>query len=84
MGAYLNPGRRGLEEAVRSEIYVDKTDMLGFLNTLVSTKQKYASVSRPRRSGKTMAADMICAYYARTANRTYNDKAALRYTVQLA
>lgn len=31
-------------------------------------KQKYVSVSRPRRFGKTMAADMICAYYDREAD----------------
>ncbi len=42
--------------------------MQGFLNTVVRTKQKYVSVSRPRRFGKTMAADMICAYYDRDAD----------------
>ena len=67
MGAYLNPGRQGFEMGVNSEIYVDKTGMLAFLNTLVNTKQRYVSVSRPRRFGKTMAADMLCAYYGRTA-----------------
>ena len=32
---------------------------------VVGTKQKYISVSRPRRFGKTMAADMFCAYYGK-------------------
>jgi len=68
MGAYLNPGKEAFEEAVNSEIFVDKTEMLGYLNTIVKTKQKYVSVSRPRRFGKTMAADMICAYYDRDAD----------------
>lgn len=67
MGTYLNPGRQGFEEAVNSEIFVDKTEMVGYLNTLVNTKQKYVSVSRPRRFGKTTAADMVCAYYGRGA-----------------
>ena len=67
MGTYLNPGRQSFEEAIGSEIYVDKTEMLAYLNTLVNTKQKYVSVSRPRRFGKTMAADMVCAYYDREA-----------------
>jgi len=67
MGTYLNPGSQAFEEAVGSEIYVDKTGMVGRLNALVNTKQKYVSVSRPRRFGKTMAADMLCAYYGRTA-----------------
>ena len=68
MGTYLNPGKAAFEEAVNSEIYVDKTEMIGFLNSVVRTKQKYVSVSRPRRFGKTMAADMICAYYDRKAD----------------
>ena len=63
MGAYFNPGKQSFEMGVRSEIYVDKTAMIAFLNTLVNTKQRYVSVSRPRRFGKTMAADMLCAYY---------------------
>ena len=67
MGTYLNPGRRGFENAVGSEIYVDKTGMLAYLNTLVNTSQRYVSVSRPRRFGKTMAADMACAYFGRDA-----------------
>ena len=68
MGIYLNPGKAAFEEAVNSEIYIDKSEMLLFLNSVVKTKQKYVSVSRPRRFGKTMAADMICAYYDREAD----------------
>ena len=62
---YLNPEVTAFEEAIHSPIYIDKTEMITFLNTLVHTKQKYVSVSRPRRFGKTMAADMISAYYCR-------------------
>ena len=65
MGMYLNPGTASFTEAVNSKIFIDKTQMISFLNSLVKTKQKYVSVSRPRRFGKTMAADMICAYYGR-------------------
>ena len=68
MGTYLNPGKAAFEEAVNSEIFVDKTEMILFLNSVVRTKQKYVSVSRPRRFGKTMAADMLCAYYGRAAD----------------
>ena len=68
MGTYLNPGNKQFEMAVSSEIYIDKTKMLGYLNTLVNTNQRYVCVSRPRRFGKTMAADMICAYYDREAD----------------
>ena len=68
MGTYLNSGKAAFEEAIHSEIFVDKTEMIQYLNAVVKTKQKYVSVSRPRRFGKTMAADMICAYYDREAD----------------
>ena len=63
MGIYLNPGSDRYEEALRTEIYVDKTNMLSFLNSVVNTKRKYVAVSRPRRFGKTTTAEMISAYY---------------------
>ena len=65
MATYLNPGKEPYQMAVNSEIFVDKTLMIRYLNSVVDTQQRYISVSRPRRFGKTMAADMICAYYGR-------------------
>lgn len=67
MGTYLNPGSAAFKEALNSEIFVDKTGMIQYLNRIICTKQKYVSVSRPRRFGKTMAADMLSAYYGRRA-----------------
>ena len=68
MGIYLNPGKTAYEEAVNSEIFVDKTEMILYLNSIVKTEQKYVCVSRPRRFGKSMAAKMISAYYDREAD----------------
>ena len=68
MGIYLNPGKGRFQEALNSQIYVDKTGMVGYLNTLVNTSQKYLCVSRPRRFGKTMAINMLCAYYGMGAD----------------
>lgn len=68
MGTYLNPGSQRFQMAVNSEIFVDKTEMLLYLNSVVNTQQRFVSVSRPRRFGKSMAADMICAYYDREAD----------------
>ena len=68
MGTYLNPGKGAFEEALNSEIFVDKTEMIRHLNSLVKTSQKYVCVSRPRRFGKSMATNMICAYYDREAD----------------
>ena len=75
MGTYLNPGKAAYQIAHNSEIFIDKSEMILYLNSVVNTSQRYVSVSRPRRFGKTMAADMLCAYYDREANsRTLFEK----------
>ena len=63
MGRYLNRGCKGFEESLNSAIYADKTRLIEKLNKVVDTRQKYVCVSRPRRFGKTMAIDMLAAYY---------------------
>ncbi len=65
MGIYLNPGNKGFWQAVRSEIYVDKTGLIAVTNNYVNTLQKYLCVSRPRRFGKSVALKMLAAYYSR-------------------
>ena len=69
MGIYLNPGHVKFQKAVDSEIYIDKTEMITYLNSVVNTEQCYVSVSRPRRFGKTIAANMLCAYYGKGDSR---------------
>lgn len=68
MGIYLNPGGMHMQESRGSKIYVDKSVLISYLNSVVSTGQKYVCVSRPRRFGKTMAANMVSAYYDRTVD----------------
>lgn len=68
MGTYLNPGADMLRMSRSSKIYVDKSAMLVHLNSVIGTEQRFVCVSRPRRFGKSMAANMICAYYDRTVN----------------
>lgn len=65
MGIYLNPGNRGFWKAIRSEIYVDKTGLITLTNKYLNTQQQYLCVSRPRRFGKSMALQMLAAYYSR-------------------
>ena len=62
MGIYLNPGNSGFAEILQSD-YVDKTGMIALMNEVVGTKRKLACVSRPRRFGKSYAAQMLVAYY---------------------
>lgn len=65
MGIYLNPANDGFWRAVRSEIYVDKTELIADTNKYLNTEQQYICVSRPRRFGKSMALNMLAAYYSR-------------------
>lgn len=63
MGDYLNPGTDNFEMSLDSEIYVDKSNLIVKTNRLIRTKQRFICISRPRRFGKTMAAEMLSAYY---------------------
>lgn len=66
MGLYLNPGNEAFRQAVTDDIYIDKTKMIALMNRkLNKIRVKYACVSRPRRFGKSMAADMLAAYYSK-------------------
>lgn len=65
MGIYLNPGNEGFQSALRSQVYVDKTEMLEYTNSVLDSEQRYICVSRPRRFGKSMTAEMLVAYYDR-------------------
>jgi len=64
-GTYLNPSNNGFAESLRSKIYVDKSELISYTNSVLRTQQKFVCVSRPRRFGKTMAAQMLVAYYSR-------------------
>ena len=63
MGSYLNPSSERFQTSLRSEIYVDKSMLIAQINRKVRTEQKFICVSRPRRFGKSMAAEMLAAYY---------------------
>lgn len=65
MGSFLNPRNKGFAESLNSPIYVDKSPLIGILNRLINTKKKFVCVSRPRRFGKSVTAEMLVAYYAR-------------------
>ncbi|MCD8205363.1 MAG: AAA family ATPase, partial [Clostridia bacterium] len=65
MSNYLNLGNEKFQISLDSEIYVDKTGLIEYTNKTVSTRQRFICVARPRRFGKTMAAEMLEAYYCR-------------------
>lgn len=65
MGIYLNPKNTNFRETLSRTIYVDKTMMIASLNEIMRTGNKFVCVSRPRRFGKTIAGNMISAYFSK-------------------
>ena len=65
MAIYLNPGNEGFKLTLAREIYVDKTMLISELNKFIDRGNNYICVSRPRRFGKTIATNMMCAYYSK-------------------
>lgn len=68
MGIYLNPGNEGFKRAIRSKVYIDKTGLLEYTNSVLDTEQSYICISRPRRFGKSIAAEMLVAYYDKSCD----------------
>ncbi|MBR1744203.1 MAG: AAA family ATPase, partial [Lachnospiraceae bacterium] len=65
MGIYLNPGFENFRRTLSAEIYVDKTMMIAESNKFIDRGNNFVCVSRPRRFGKTIAGNMLSAYYSK-------------------
>ena len=65
MGRFVNPDNSAFQVALNSKIYVDKTGLLEYTNSVLGTSDAYICNSRPRRFGKSYAANMLTAYYSR-------------------
>ena len=70
MGTYLNTGKRKFQETVNSKIYIDKTELIEYTNSVLCSNQKYICVSRPKGFGKSITANMLIAYYGRDEDAT--------------
>lgn len=46
MGTYFNPDNGSFRQAVRSEIYVDKTGLLKYTNKFLNTENNCIALSR--------------------------------------
>ncbi len=68
VGKFLNPGNQAFRDVLNSDIYVDKTELLDYINSVIDTTSKFICNSRPRRFGKSITADMMTAYYSRGCN----------------
>ena len=65
MGSFVNPTNTAFSKCFNSEIYVDKSELITFTNKKINSLQQYICSTRPRRFGKTMAVDMLAAYYSK-------------------
>ena len=67
MGTYLNPGNSAFT-GIRNDIYIDKSGLIELMNQTIETPRRLVCISRPRRFGKSFAAQMLCAYYDKSCN----------------
>lgn len=68
MGRFVNPDNSAFQVALNSRIYVDKTGLIEYTNSVLGTTDAYICNSRPRRFGKSYAANMLAAYYSKGAD----------------
>ncbi len=68
MGRFVNPDNSAFQVALNSRIYVDKTGLMEYTNSVLDTTNAYICNSRPRRFGKSYAANMLAAYYSKGAD----------------
>ena len=74
MGTYINIGNAGFQSARNGE-YVDKSGLIAVVNETLYSKRRFGCVTRCRRFGKSMAAEMLCAYYDQScdSHRLFTD-----------
>ena len=65
MGLFVNPDNSGFQAALNAKIYVDKTGLINYTNSVLESTDALICNSRPRRFGKSMTADMLTAYYSK-------------------
>lgn len=84
MGRFVNPDNSAFQVALNSKIYVDKTGLLEYTNSVLDTKQGYICNSRPRRFGKSVTADMLTSYYSKgcDSEAMFSDFAIAKERVQ--
>ena len=68
MGRFVNPDNSAFKGACKDRIYVDKTGLMKYTNEVLKTPSAFICNSRPRRFGKSLAANMLAAYYSKGAD----------------
>ncbi|MBP5682327.1 MAG: AAA family ATPase, partial [Bacteroidales bacterium] len=67
MGQFIDRENYGFRSAINSD-FVDKSGLLNILNRNLGSENRFMCISRPRRFGKSVAAEMAYAYYDRNSD----------------
>lgn len=67
MAEYINKGNEAFASSVNGE-YVDKSGLIAEINDTLFKNNRFTCVTRSRRFGKSMAAEMLCAYYDKSCD----------------
>lgn len=65
MGIFLNQGNLSFVAALEDKIYVDKSGIIKYTNEVLGKRSAFICNSRPRRFGKSMAVELLNAYYSK-------------------
>lgn len=65
MGMFLNPDNAAFQAALNARIYVDKSSLIQYTNSVLASTDAFICNSRPRRFGKSVTANMLTAYYSK-------------------
>ena len=69
MGNFLNPDKENsfitLANRKNKYLFVDKTNFIEITDNRLNEDNRFLAVTRPRRFGKTVTADMLLAYYSK-------------------
>ncbi len=65
MGMFVNPDNSAFRAALNARIYVDKSGLINYTNSILASTDAFVCNSRPRRFGKSITANMLTAYYSK-------------------
>lgn len=68
MSRFLNKNSEDYLSIMRSKIFVDKSGLINYINSVIASSNAFICNSRPRRFGKSTTVAMLNAYYSKGAN----------------
>ena len=79
MGMFVNPDNLAFQAALNARIYVDKSGILNYTNSVLGSTDAFICNSRPRRFGKSVTANMLTAYYSKGCDSEESKRLIFKY-----